>query len=169
MRDKWFKFDPRCYHAVEPIKGGRRVSIALFSPRAWKRIPPHALCKLQDLGFLGTLQTHPENDLSAWVGPLVNEGPAWPRDSLCERQRLHHRAKVELLMTFSTNLDLPIQALLTASDIPLQCQHQKAVTVFPLHSRYAIRPSQDQICNAPEQTRGFFLKLRASLQPTHGA
>ena len=31
--------------------GGRRVSVALFSPRAWKRIPPHALCELQDLGF----------------------------------------------------------------------------------------------------------------------
>ena len=51
VRNKWFKFDPRCYHAVEPVKGGRRVSIALFSPRAWKRIPPHALCELQDLGF----------------------------------------------------------------------------------------------------------------------
>ena len=52
VRDKWFKFDPRCYHAVEPVTGGRRVSIALFSPRAWRRIPPHALCELQDLGFL---------------------------------------------------------------------------------------------------------------------
>ena len=51
VRDKWFKFDPRCYHAVEPVMGGRRVSVALFSPRAWKRIPPHALCELQDLGF----------------------------------------------------------------------------------------------------------------------
>ena len=47
VHDKWFKFDPRCYHAVEPVTGGRRVSIALFSPRAWKRIPPHALCELQ--------------------------------------------------------------------------------------------------------------------------
>ena len=38
-----------CYHAVEPVTGGRRVSIALFSPRAWKRIPPHALCELHFL------------------------------------------------------------------------------------------------------------------------
>ena len=51
VRNRWFRFDPRCYHAVEPVKGGRRVSIALFSPRSWKRIPPHALCELQDLGF----------------------------------------------------------------------------------------------------------------------
>ena len=41
--DKWFRFDPRCYHAIQPVKGGRRVSITLFSLRAWKRIPPHAL------------------------------------------------------------------------------------------------------------------------------
>ena len=52
VRDKWFKFNLRCYHAVEPVTGGRQVSIALFTPRAWKRIPPHALCELQDLGFL---------------------------------------------------------------------------------------------------------------------
>ena len=51
VRDRWYRFDPRCYHAVEPVMGGRRVSVALFSPRAWKRIPPHALCELQDLGF----------------------------------------------------------------------------------------------------------------------
>ena len=51
VRDKWFKFDPHCYHAVEPVTGGRRVSVALLSPRAWKRIPPHALCEIQDLGF----------------------------------------------------------------------------------------------------------------------
>ena len=51
VRDRWYRFDPRCYHAVEPVMAGRRVSVALFSPRAWKRIPPHALCELQDLGF----------------------------------------------------------------------------------------------------------------------
>ena len=51
VRQTWFRFDPRCYHAVEPVKGGRRVSIALFSPRAWKRIPPHALSQVQDFGF----------------------------------------------------------------------------------------------------------------------
>ena len=38
--------------AIEPAKGGRKVSMALFSPRAWKRIPPHALSELQDLGFI---------------------------------------------------------------------------------------------------------------------
>ena len=51
VRNKWYRFDPRCYHAVEPVESGRRVSVALFSPRSWKRIPPHALCELQDLGF----------------------------------------------------------------------------------------------------------------------
>ena len=28
LRQKWYKFDPRYFHAVEPIKGGRRVSRA---------------------------------------------------------------------------------------------------------------------------------------------
>ena len=32
---KWLKFDPRCYHAVERVISGRRGSLALFSPRAW--------------------------------------------------------------------------------------------------------------------------------------
>ena len=43
VHQKWYRFDPRCYHAVEPIKGGRRASLALFSPRAWKRLPLRAL------------------------------------------------------------------------------------------------------------------------------
>ena len=48
---EWLKFDPRCYHAVEPVTSGRRVSLALFSPRAWRRIPQHALSELQNLGL----------------------------------------------------------------------------------------------------------------------
>ena len=51
IKDRWFKFNPKCYHAVEEVTKGRRVSLALFSPRSWRRIPIHALAELQDLGF----------------------------------------------------------------------------------------------------------------------
>ena len=45
------QFDPRLFHTIEPVTSGRRVSIALFSPRAWKRLPPHSLVELADIGF----------------------------------------------------------------------------------------------------------------------
>ena len=55
VHNTWFKFDPTKYHAVEEVKSGTRTSVALFSPRSWKRIPPHALTELADVGF------HPPN------------------------------------------------------------------------------------------------------------
>ena len=51
VHNTWFKFDPTKYHAVEEVKSGTRTSVALFSPRSWKRIPPHALTELADVGF----------------------------------------------------------------------------------------------------------------------
>ena len=51
LHNTWVKFSPRCYHAVEEVTSGRRVSLALFSPRSWTRISPHALSELQDAGF----------------------------------------------------------------------------------------------------------------------
>ena len=47
----WFKFDQTKCHAVEEVKSGTRTSVALFSPRSWKRTPPHALTELADVGF----------------------------------------------------------------------------------------------------------------------
>ena len=51
IRHKWIRFNPQCYHAVEQVTSGSRVSLALFSPRSWRRIPIHALNELQDVGF----------------------------------------------------------------------------------------------------------------------
>ena len=51
VHNTWFKFEPTKYHAVEEVKSGTRASVALFSPRSWKRIPPHALTELADVGF----------------------------------------------------------------------------------------------------------------------
>ena len=52
VHNTWFKFDPTKYHAVEEVKSGTRTSVALFSPRSWKRIPPHALTELADVVFI---------------------------------------------------------------------------------------------------------------------
>ena len=53
VHNAWFKLDPTKYHAVEEVKSGPRTSVLLFSPRSWtwKRIPPHALTELADVGF----------------------------------------------------------------------------------------------------------------------
>ena len=55
VHNAWFTFDPTEYHAVEEVKSGTRASVALFSPRSWKRIPAHALTELADVGFHPTL------------------------------------------------------------------------------------------------------------------
>ena len=52
VKNAWLKFDPRNYHALEEVTRGERTSIALFSPRSWTRLPPHALAELADVGFL---------------------------------------------------------------------------------------------------------------------
>ena len=46
IRDKWVQFDPQVYHCVEPVSKGERRSIALFTPRSWKRLPAHCLDEL---------------------------------------------------------------------------------------------------------------------------
>ena len=51
IKDKWLRFESTAYHAVERVDSGVRTSLALFSPRSWTRIPPHALSELEDIGF----------------------------------------------------------------------------------------------------------------------
>ena len=51
VHNTWFKLDPTKYHAMEEVKSGTRTSVALFSPRSWKKIPPHALTELADVRF----------------------------------------------------------------------------------------------------------------------
>ena len=58
----WICFDPQLYHAVEPVTSGVRVSLALFTPKGWKRLRPNCIDELIDIGFcppLPTLSTHP--------------------------------------------------------------------------------------------------------------
>ena len=52
IRHRWVQFDPQLYHCVEPVSKGERRSVALFTPRSWKRIPAHCLDELIELGFL---------------------------------------------------------------------------------------------------------------------
>ena len=51
VKNRWVAFDPQNYHAVEEVKSGSRRSIALFSPKNWKRLPSHCLDELIDIGF----------------------------------------------------------------------------------------------------------------------
>ena len=43
------------YHAVEPVTSCHRVSIALFSPKGWKKLLPHSIEELADIGFFPPL------------------------------------------------------------------------------------------------------------------
>ena len=51
VKNRWVAFDPQNYHAVEEVKSGSRRSIALFSPKNWKKLPSHCLDELIDIGF----------------------------------------------------------------------------------------------------------------------
>ena len=51
VKNRWIAFDPQNYHAVEEVKSGSRRSIALFSPKNWKKLPSHCLDELIDIGF----------------------------------------------------------------------------------------------------------------------
>ena len=61
-KNTWICFDPQLYHAVEPVTSGVRVSLALFTPKNWKKLRPNCIDELIDIGFcppLPTLSTHP--------------------------------------------------------------------------------------------------------------
>ena len=60
-KNTWICFDPQLYHAVEPVTSGVRVSLALFTPKGWKKLRPNCIDELIDIGFcppLPTLTTH---------------------------------------------------------------------------------------------------------------
>ena len=47
----WTKFDARIFHAVEPVKSGRRMSLTLFTPTGWEKIPDPIMSDILDHGF----------------------------------------------------------------------------------------------------------------------
>ena len=47
----WTKFDARTFHSVEPVKSGRRMSLTLFTPAQWDKIPDPIMSDLIDHGF----------------------------------------------------------------------------------------------------------------------
>ena len=61
-KEAWICFVPQLYHAVEPVTSGVRVSLALFTPKGWKKLRPNCIDELINIGFcpsLPTLTTHP--------------------------------------------------------------------------------------------------------------
>ena len=44
VKNKWVCFDPALFHAVERVRSGTRRSLALFSPKGWKKL-------LEEVGF----------------------------------------------------------------------------------------------------------------------
>ena len=58
VRNTWVQFDPSLYHCVEEVKSGVRRSVALFSPKGWRKMPPQCLDELGEVGFFPPLATH---------------------------------------------------------------------------------------------------------------
>ena len=67
----WICFDPQLYHALEEITSGNRVSIALFTPKSWKRLTPNCIDELIDIGFYP-----PHSALSTGVGAIASSDVA---------------------------------------------------------------------------------------------
>ena len=51
VHEQWVSLDPQLYHCVEP------GSLAPLTPRNWKRIPPHCLGELMEIGFCPPFMT----------------------------------------------------------------------------------------------------------------
>ena len=51
VKNKWVCFDPSLYHAIDEVRSGTRRSLALFTPKIWKRLTPQNLDELCELGF----------------------------------------------------------------------------------------------------------------------
>ena len=47
----WTKFDARMFHAVEPVKSGRQMSLTLSTPTGWEKIPDPIMSDILDHGF----------------------------------------------------------------------------------------------------------------------
>ena len=65
---------------------GERRSIALFSPRSWKRIPPHCLDELIEAGFYPPFSAQ---DAESEETALPLEGPFTPLPSLAALGQAH--------------------------------------------------------------------------------
>ena len=69
MLGTWVQFDPQTYHCVEPVTKGER-SVALFTPRRWKRLRAHSLgSSSTPLPPLAALTQADEPLLSLWALP----------------------------------------------------------------------------------------------------
>ena len=96
VRNAWVQFDPSLYHCVEEVKSGVRRSIALFSPKGWRRMPPQCLDELGEVGFFPPLATHAaEADATALPFGKSTEVPS---SSLPGKKRLNNGARMNLCL-----------------------------------------------------------------------
>ena len=114
VRNKWTQFDPQLYHCVEPVTRGERRSIALFSPRSWKRIPPHCLDELIEAGFYPPFSAQ---DAESEETALPLEGSFTPLPSLAALGQAHQPSQALWPLSGQVyNLTLPDPDEQTALD-----------------------------------------------------
>ena len=72
----WICFDPQLYYALEGVTSRNRVSIALFTPKGWKKLTHNCMDELIDVGFYP-----PHTALSTDAGPTSSNAPASPNST----------------------------------------------------------------------------------------
>ena len=77
VRGTWVQFDPQLYHCVEPVKKGERRSVALVTPRSWKKLPAHCLDELIEIGFYPPLSAQVA-EAKATVLPVAGSSTPLP-------------------------------------------------------------------------------------------
>ena len=74
------------------MTSGRRVSLALFSPKTWRNIPQHALNELEDLNFcvldlLARLCLHEQDQYDRKVlNEIHAKGQTMPAEEIVDRK-----------------------------------------------------------------------------------
>ena len=81
VKNKRLAFDPQLNHCVEKVRSGTRRSLALFTPKNWRRIPAHFIEELIDTGFYW------ESTLLVWLNMQRPRPMLYlrrPRPTLCQ-------------------------------------------------------------------------------------
>ena len=86
VQNTWVSFDPSLYHCVEQVTKGERRSVALFSPKGWKKLSPQCIDELSEVGFNPPLSAQAAIASANALPALVSSQPLPPLAALAPAQ-----------------------------------------------------------------------------------
>eukprot|EP00971_Amphidinium_carterae_P039990 785004-Amphidinium_carterae.3 len=69
IKRRWLRFLPTCFHAVSPPEDGIRVSITLYTPKAYRDLSDEVMQQLRHLGFYPPIAVSPSEGQIAMAYP----------------------------------------------------------------------------------------------------